>query len=117
MTLAIRVLAIEDSATQAETLRFILEDAGYEVEVARNGEEGLAALGRREFDLVITDVVMPGIDGFEVCRRVKSSLAHRPVAVVLLTTLADPIDIIRGLECGADNFVTKPYDAAYLLAR
>jgi signal transduction histidine kinase len=69
------------------------------------------------FDLIITDVVMPGIDGFEVCRRVKANLLRRSLPVILLTTLADPIDIIHGLECGADNFLTKPYEAKYLLSR
>jgi two-component system sensor histidine kinase/response regulator len=112
-----RVLAIEDSPTQAEKLRYILEGAGYQVELARSGEEGLAKLGPGGFDLLITDVLMPGIDGFEVCRRVKMDPAHRALPVILLTTLTDPTDIIRGVECGADNFVTKPYEAAYLLSR
>ncbi len=112
-----RVLAMEDSPTQAETLRFILEDAGYEVQLARSGEEGLAKLAASAPDVIITDVVMPGIDGFEVCRRVKGDPAYRALPVILLTTLADPTDIIHGLECGADNFVTKPYEAKYLLAR
>jgi two-component system sensor histidine kinase/response regulator len=113
-----RVLAIDDSPTQAVRLRYILEEAGFEVQVARSGEEGLEKLGAGgRFDLVITDVVMPGIDGFEVCRRVKANLLRGSVPVILLTALGDPIDIIRGLECGADNFLTKPYDAPYLLSR
>jgi two-component system sensor histidine kinase/response regulator len=112
-----RVLGIDDSPTQAEKLRFILEEAGYDVVIARTGEEGLVKLGEGPFDLLITDVVMPGIDGFEVCRQVKANLLHGGLPVILLTTLADPIDIIHGLECGADNFLTKPYEAEYLVAR
>ncbi len=115
--MATRVLGIDDSPTQAEKLRLILEEAGYEVEIARSGEEGLAKVGGSALDLVITDVVMPGIDGFEVCRRVKANLLRGNLPVILLTTLSDPIDIIHGLECGADNFLTKPYEAKYLLSR
>jgi two-component system, sensor histidine kinase and response regulator len=113
--MATRVLGIEDSPTQAEKLQLILEEAGYEVEIARSGEAGLLLLHEKKFDLLITDVVMPGIDGFELCRRVKANSSSIPV--MLLTTLSDPSDIIRGLECGADNFLNKPYEAVYLLSR
>src|SRR5690606_3061954 len=82
------------------------------------GEAALEALGREPFDLVISDVVMPGsVDGYALCRSIKSNPATANLPVVLLTSLADPMDIIRGLECGADNFHTKPYDPEQLLAR
>ena len=115
--MATRVLGIDDSPTQAEKLQLILEEAGYEVEIAHDGEEGLALLSAKKFDLVITDVVMPGIDGFELCRRVKTNVLQGSIPVILLTTLSDPNDIIHGLECGADNFLNKPYEAQYLLSR
>ncbi|MCA1828645.1 MAG: response regulator [Myxococcales bacterium] len=115
--MATRVLGIDDSPTQAERLQLILEEGGYEVEIARNGEEGLGVLSKRKFDLLITDVVMPGMDGFELCRRVKANALQGGIPVILLTTLSDPSDIIRGLECGADNFLNKPYEANYLLTR
>jgi PAS domain S-box-containing protein len=115
--MATRVLVVEDSATQAEALHALLDGAGYDVAVARTGEEGLARFATHEFDLVVSDVVMPGaVDGYELCRRIKAAQQH-DTPVVLLTSLSDPLDIIRGLECGADNFLTKPYESDHLLDR
>ncbi|MBW3555067.1 MAG: response regulator [Gemmatimonadetes bacterium] len=110
-----RILAAEDSATQAEHLRVLLEGAGYSVEVARSGEQALERLESASFDLVLTDVMMPGINGFELCARIKRLRPDLPV--ILLTSLADPMDIVRGLEAGGDNYITKPYDPDHLLAR
>ncbi|MFL5494728.1 MAG: response regulator [Gemmatimonadales bacterium] len=111
------VLIVEDSATQAEALRGLLESAGYEVARARTGDDGLRQFHAGRFDLVISDIVMPGnVDGYKLCRQVKASKRH-DIPVVLLTSLSDPLDIIHGLECGADNFLTKPYDPAHLLER
>lgn len=112
-----RLLAVEDSATQAAALAVLLEDAGYEVVVARSGERALDLVTRDQFDLVLSDVVMPGINGYELCRRIKEDLGHADLPVVLLTSLSDPLDIVRGLEAGADNYVTKPYEPGRLLAR
>ena len=112
-----RILVVEDSATQLEALRLQLEGAGFEVEIAVTGEEAIARFDPQRFDLVISDIVMPGaIDGYELCRRIKAG-AGRHVPVVLLTSLADPLDIINGLECGADNFLTKPHQLQHLLDR
>ncbi len=112
-----RVLVVEDSATQAEALRALLEGASYEAAVATSGEAGLAAFEAQECDVVISDIVMPGaVDGYELCRRIKAA-KRRETPVVLLTSLSDPLDIIRGLECGADNFLTKPYEPDQLLER
>jgi two-component system sensor histidine kinase/response regulator len=113
----IRVLAVEDSATQAEALRFILTSEGYEVEVARYAEEALDRLAQQSFALVVSDIVMPGMSGYDLCRHMKEDARTREIPVILLTTLNDPLDIIQGLESGADNFITKPYDADALLAR
>lgn len=112
-----RVLVVEDSATQAAALAGLLEENGYEVTVARDGTTALAAVRAGHFDLVLSDIVMPGMTGYEVCRRVKTELGHPELPVVLLTGLSDPMDIVRGLECGADNYITKPYDRAHLLDR
>jgi PAS domain S-box-containing protein len=112
-----RLLVVEDSPTQAERLRYLLERAGYDVMVAGSGEEALTELAVRPFALVLSDVLMPGIDGYELCRRIRAESVLRGVRVVLLTALSDPIDIIRGLECGADNYIAKPYDEEHLLAR
>jgi PAS domain S-box-containing protein len=112
-----RILVVEDSATQAEALRAQLADAGYDVTVASSGEDGLVQFGASQFDFVISDIVMPGaVDGYELCRRIKAGRRNGP-PVVLLTSLSDPLDIIRGLECGADNFFTKSVEPALLLDR
>jgi PAS domain S-box-containing protein len=112
-----RILVVEDSPTQAEHVRSLLEDAGYTVDLARNGREGLAKLRAAAPDLIVSDVVMPEMDGFAFCRAVKSDDATRTIPVVLLTGRRSPADIIRGLELGADNFITKPFEDAYLLGR
>ena len=112
-----RVLIAEDSRTQAAQLQAILEDAGLEVLVATDGERALALLERERVDLVVSDIVMPGITGYELCRRIKSSTRSRVLPVILLSTLSEPMDIIRGLECGADNFLTKPYKPEQLVDR
>ncbi|HEY2920285.1 MAG TPA: ATP-binding protein, partial [Candidatus Binatia bacterium] len=89
---------------------------GHRVTVARNGKEALAAARQRMPSLVISDIVMPDMDGYTLCREIKSEPALKNVPVILLTSLASPVDIIRGLECGADNFIPKPYDEDYLLS-
>lgn len=111
-----RILIAEDSVTQAEELKWTLESAGYEVAAAFNGEAALALFQREQFDLAISDIVMPGMSGYDLCREIKADKA-RSIPVVLLSSLSDPMDIIRGLECGADNFLTKPYEAEQLLSR
>ncbi len=111
------ILIIEDSPTQVEQLRYILEKHGYRVSVAANGKEALAVTAVRKPALIISDVVMPEMDGYEVCRRIKANEDYRDIPVILLTALSDPRDVIKGLECGADNFITKPYDEEYLVSR
>lgn len=112
-----RILVVEDSRTQAEAARAILESAGFEVEVARDGEEGLDLVRNDRFDIVISDIMMPGISGYQLCAAIKSDSRTKHTPVVLLTTLSDPMDIVQGLESGADNFVTKPYEPEYLIER
>jgi signal transduction histidine kinase len=111
------VLIVEDSRTQARLLRLILEAEGFTVEVAVDGAAALALLAATRFDLVVSDVLMPAIDGFELCRRIKEEPAWRDVPVVLVTTLLDPLEIVRALEVGADSFVRKPYEPDALVAR
>src|SRR5580693_7156907 len=112
-----RVLVVEDSLTQAKKLEVILRSVGFEVVVARDGRQGLDAFRTGPYDLVLSDVLMPGISGYDLCRTIKSSPEGKNIPVMLLTSLSKPIDIIRGLECGADNFVNKPYDGDYLITR
>jgi two-component system, sensor histidine kinase and response regulator len=113
----VRVLVVEDSPTQAEEVRLILESAGFAIDIASNAEQGLDRLERSVFDFVISDIVMPGLSGYELCRRIKSDARWTAVPVLLLTSLTDPIDVIRALECGADSFLGKPCDPEHLIAR
>ncbi len=115
--MAARILVVEDSRTQAEALRLLLEEAGHQAQVAPNGETALDLVRKGTYDLVISDITMPGISGYEVCRQVKTVLRRRDLPVLLLTALSDPMDIVQGLESGADSCVTKPYEPAQLLAR
>ncbi|MET0795368.1 MAG: response regulator [Polyangiaceae bacterium] len=112
-----QILVVEDSPTQAIELQLLLESAGFQVDVARDGKAGLERCRASVVDVVLSDVVMPGMDGYELCKQIKADPKTAFVPVMLLTSLSDPMDIIRGLECGADNFLTKPYDGAYLIGR
>jgi signal transduction histidine kinase/DNA-binding response OmpR family regulator len=112
-----RVLVVEDSATQAAALALLLENAGYTTRLARRGDRALELLETERIDLVLSDVVMPLMDGYELCRLIKAQPAWQGIPVVLLTSLTDPLAIVRGLASGADHYVTKPYDIEGLLAR
>src|SRR5512135_3349379 len=113
----VEILIAEDSPTQAEQLRLILEQHGYGTEVAQDGREALEYLSRRRPTLIISDVMMPEMDGYELCKAVKADEQFKDIPVMLLTALSDPRAVLKGLECGADNFFTKPYDEQYLLSR
>jgi signal transduction histidine kinase len=114
---SVEILIAEDSPTQARRLQHILEQQGYHVTHAANGRLALEAARRLRPTLIISDVVMPEMDGYELCRCVKSETGLSATPVILVTTLADPQDVIRGLECRADNFILKPYDESHLLGR
>lgn len=110
------VLIVEDSPVQAEMLRRIVEGAGYEVLLAGDGAAALALARLRRPAAVVSDVNMPVMDGYELCRRLHGEAGLADVPVILLTSLADTGDVIRGLNAGADCYVTKPFDEALLLA-
>jgi signal transduction histidine kinase len=113
----VEILIAEDSPTQAKRLRYILEQQGFQVTHAGNGRQALEAAMLRKPTLVISDVVMPEMDGYELCRRIKADPTLSDTPVILVTTLSDPADVIRGLECRADNFILKPYEERYLVGR
>ncbi len=113
----VEILIAEDSRTQAEQLQHLLESSGYTVMVTRNGKEALEAARARKPSLVVSDVVMPEMDGYTLCQNLKASAGLKDVPVMLLTSLNSPQDVIRGLACGADNFLRKPYDGKNLLSR
>jgi PAS domain S-box-containing protein len=111
------VLIVEDSRTQAEALRFTLETEGFEVSVAADGMTALRLLENHEINLVLSDVHMPEMSGFELCARLKADASLQHLPVILLTSRSDPLAIVQGLEAGADNFITKPYEPEYLVDR
>ncbi|HUG54483.1 MAG TPA: response regulator, partial [Vicinamibacteria bacterium] len=111
------ILLVEDSPTQAERIRFLLEEHGWRVETAGNGREGLEKAVANLPDIIISDVVMPEMDGFALCQAVKSRESTKKIPFVLMTGQRTPMDIVRGLEVGADNFIAKPFEDEYLLAR
>ncbi|KIO48620.1 EAL domain-containing protein [Nitrosospira sp. NpAV] len=113
----VEILLAEDSPTQAERLRYLLEEHGYKVMAVPNGKEALAAARRQKPTLIISDVMMPEMDGFTLCGEIKRDEQLRGIPMILLTSLSDIRDIMKGLECGADNFIRKPYEDQYLLAR
>lgn len=113
----IEILIAEDSPTQAEALKLILERHGYQVTIAANGRKAVAAVYDRKPAVIISDIMMPEMDGYAFCKAVKSDERIKDIPVILVTTLTDPRDIVKGLECGADNFIRKPYDEKYLLSR
>lgn len=105
-----KVLVVEDNRTQAEYLRYILKKAGYQVSLVSNGCEALVSISKDRPDIVLTDIVMPEMDGYQLCKVIKNDEANVGIPVILVTHLYDPVDVIRGLEAGADNFIIKPYD-------
>ncbi len=111
------ILVAEDSATQAEALREVLERNSFHVVPASDGIEALERAREIRPSIILSDVIMPRLDGFGLCMKVKQDQELRRIPVILLTALSDPGDVVRGLECGADIFVTKPYDERYLLSR
>lgn len=113
----VEVLVVEDSPTQALCLQRTLELAGYHVSIAHDGRQAMDYLEGHTPTLVVSDIMMPGFDGYELCRLIKNDERLRGVPVILVTALTDPVDILRGLQCGADNFITKPYQEKELLSR
>ena len=117
MRSGVDVVIAEDSRIQARMLIRRLEEAGHAVRWGETGAAALALVRERRPDIVVSDIEMPEMTGYEFCKAVKSDPGLRTIPFILLSTLADPIDIIRGLDAGADNYVTKPYEPDYLLGR
>ncbi len=110
-------MVVEDSRSQAMMLKSLLKKHDYEVRDFENGITALEAARKEAPILIISDVVMPEMDGYEFCENVKNSRELREIPFILLTTLQDSMDIIKGLQAGSDNFITKPFDPKYLLSR
>lgn len=111
------ILLVEDSRTQAALIRHALEEAGYGVRNALDGNRALALIRESAPTLVVSDIMMPGLDGHGLCRVLKADPATAGIPVILLTTLSEPGDIARGIESGADSFLCKPFSPEVLLER
>jgi DNA-binding response OmpR family regulator len=109
-----RILVVEDDLNIANLLRVYLKREGYEAHVANDGREGLRLFGEIEPDLVVLDLMLPGLHGRDVCRAIRTRSA---VPIIMLTALDDERDVIEGLDLGADDYITKPFKPAVLLAR
>ena len=116
-TTGVDVVIAEDSRIQARMLQRRLTEAGHTVRWGETGAQALALVKERRPAIIVSDIEMPEMTGYEFCAAVKNDPSLRTVPFILLSTLSDPIDIIRGLDSGADNYVTKPYEPDYLLAR
>ena len=112
-----RILAVDDQPINLELLAAYLSGVDCDLTISRDGFDALDQIARRQPDLVLLDVVMPGLDGFEVCRRIKANPANRLLPVVLVTSLSDVDNRVRGLEVGADDILAKPIDRNELMAR
>jgi len=115
--MATKILAVDDDTNLLKLLGHILRTAGFEVTEVTNGQQALAAVAREVPDLVLIDVMMPVMDGYEVCRRLRSNPRTRHVPIILLTAKVQTEDKIAGLEAGADDYVTKPATPSELVAR
>ncbi|OIN98429.1 MAG: DNA-binding response regulator [Desulfovibrionaceae bacterium CG1_02_65_16] len=112
-----RIMVVEDHAQTRELLQYNLQAAGYDVRAAGAGEQGLEIMDRWRPDLVLLDLMLPEIDGLEVCRRLKQMPALRAVPVIMLTARGDEVDRVVGLELGAEDYVVKPFSPRELLLR
>jgi len=111
------ILVIEDEPDIQELIRYNLSREGYRVTCAGTGEDGLARARQNPPDVVLLDLMLPGIDGLEVCRQLKSERSTRQIAIIMLTAKGEESDIVSGLELGADDYVTKPFSPKVLVAR
>ncbi|MDQ0287065.1 DNA-binding response OmpR family regulator [Desulfofundulus luciae] len=109
-----RILVVEDEASLARFLQLELNHEGYQVETAQNGYEALGRIGEAGWDLVLLDLMLPGLDGFEVCRRIRE---QADVPIIMLTARDATLDKVKGLDTGADDYITKPFAVEELLAR
>ena len=115
--MAKRVLVVDDEPNIVMSLRFLMEREGFQVEVAASGEAAVAALDRQPADLVLLDVMMPELDGFEVCQRIRANPAWRDTKIVMLTAKGREVERDKGMALGADAYVTKPFSTRDLVAK
>ncbi|GAB4164408.1 MAG: response regulator transcription factor [Terrimicrobiaceae bacterium] len=111
------VLVVEDETDVVDLLRYNLSRAGFEVLIANNGIDGLRAVEEQRPDAVVLDLMLPGMDGYEVCRKIRQNQETLGVGIVMLTAKGEPEERVKGLEIGADDYVTKPFSPRELVLR
>jgi DNA-binding response OmpR family regulator len=112
-----RVLIVDDEPNIVASLEFLMEQAGYEVQVARDGPEALRRAEAFRPQLVLLDVMMPGMNGYEVCQRLRSDERLQPLRILMLSAKGRDVEVTKGLELGADAYMTKPFSTRDLVAR
>ena len=112
-----KILAVEDEEDILELIRYNLEKEGYKVESAETGETAIRKADTENFDLMLLDLMLPGIDGLEVARRLKKNTRTRELPIIMLTAKGEESDIVTGLELGADDYITKPFSPKVMIAR
>ncbi len=117
MTTSITVLTLNDDIKDIKMLHYHLDDKDYNLSVVNNGSDAIEAISCQHFDLILLDILLPGMDGFEICRRIKHSETARHTQVVIVTCLNDIENKIKGVELGADDYLIKPIDPRELQAR
>ena len=115
--MAKRILIVDDEPNIVLSLEYLMKREGYEVEVAADGERALAAIERSEPDVVLLDVMLPKVDGFEVCRRLRADPRRAGLRILMLTARGREGEVAKGLGAGADAYVTKPFSTRELVAR
>ncbi|WP_407307464.1 response regulator [Desulfosporosinus sp. SB140] len=111
------ILVVDDEEPIQELLKFNLEKEGYRVRVAKDGPDALASIEKEQPDLLVLDVMLPVMDGLEVCRRLRLNPKYQQIPIIMLTAKGEEIDKVLGLELGADDYMTKPFSPRELLAR
>ncbi|MCF6247456.1 MAG: response regulator [Desulfobacula sp.] len=111
------VLAVDDKPRNLQFLGKLLSDNGYEVGMAQSGRKALNFVKKNEPDLILLDIMMPDLDGYEVCKRLKADYSAQQIPIIFLTAKTEPKDIVKGFDVGGVDYVTKPFNSAELLAR
>src|SRR4051794_16378292 len=112
-----KILVVDDIQDNVKLLAYELADAGYEVAVAYSGAQALESVAAQRPDCILLDVMMPGMDGYEVCRRLKADDRMRNVPVLMVSAKDEVEDVVNGLDCGADDYITKPFNFRIVAAR
>lgn len=111
------ILIVDDEPKNIQLLGSLLKENGYAVEFALDGEKTLDWLASRPFDLILLDIMMPGMNGYEICRKIKSDISQRHIPVIFLTAKTETDDIVKGFDAGGSDYITKPFKSPELLAR